>query len=391
MSIHTKEDFDRVIDKIKVLVERYENNVFHHNQYQLYLANGKRLFFEIQPCSIGHLLGIRLDYLRSIGIFKNKDAYLLLKEFLNNSNTIFCSIQQGHLTYNSLFSDFIEEKLISFEKNIYFFSPDEIAFVCKYDKSRTYSRGLEKKYPCDYFIGKIDDQQNLYFLGLIQNGNRCMPMSSLYFPNDDTIVSKVKGLLVNQVITYVNSVHIHNPITNFQNATYLSIPIKLKKMDILKRYSNLIDGVAIDVFYELQYLMNGYLMKNNKNDMYKMLYQQFKQSILEQESFPLEQFTNIEEEQVDSEFLELVQAYNSEVGKADVSKNPIDYNHLLENYRLLEAQVCTLNQQLAEQKEKSIEYYNQIKTLRQENIDYGKFQEEIFDIVGRQKMKYGRK
>lgn len=162
-------------------------------------------------------------------------------------------------------------------------------------------------------------------------------------------------------------------------------------MDILQRYANLIDGVTIDVFHELKYLMNGYLMKNNKNDMYKMLYQQFKQSILEQEAFPLEQFMNMEKEQVDSEFLELVQAYNSEVGQEDVSKNRIDYNHLLENYHLLEAQVCTLNQQIAELKEKSIEYYNQIKTLRQENIDYGKFQEEIFDIVGRQKMKYGRK
>lgn len=58
-----------------------------------------------------------------------------------------------------------------------------------------------------------------------------MPMSNLYFPNNDAIVSKIKDLLVNQVITYVNSVHIHNPITNFQNAAYLSIPIKLKKMD----------------------------------------------------------------------------------------------------------------------------------------------------------------
>lgn len=168
MTIKTKDDFDFIVEKIKVLVERYENNVKHHNQYQFYLANGEKLNFEVFPQSIPHLLGISMDYLKATNLFKTKDYSVLLKEFLNSSSLIHQQVQKGCLRYESLFSPFVLDKIESFENSIYYFSPDDIEFVCKYERSKTYQLGLEKDYFCDYFIAKRDQENNLTFLGLIK-------------------------------------------------------------------------------------------------------------------------------------------------------------------------------------------------------------------------------
>ena len=303
MKINTRADFDSLMNRIRNLVLQYENNVLHNNQYQFYLANGERLTFEVMPQSVPHLLGIRLDYLRSTGLFKETDAYFLLKEFLENSYSVFCRVQEGHLSFTTMFSNHIEEKLDSFEKVIYYFSPNDIDFVCKYDKSKTFQLGLEKDYPCDYFIAKKDNENNLYLLGLVRQGNMYKPMSNILVLSDEQQIAKLKGLLMNQVITYPNSIAVENMVTGFGNNAHLSASAKLEKIKSLRNYARFIKGVSIDVSFDFQYIANGYQMKDNKINIYKMICQQFMQTIAAREVFLLDQLDESIQTQMDSEMI----------------------------------------------------------------------------------------
>lgn len=387
MSIDTKADFDNLIERIQDLVQKYENNVLHYNQYQIYLANGEKISFEVSPWSIAHLLGIRLDYIKSSNLFKNTDAYLLLKEFLENSYSVYRHVQEGRLSYSSLFSNFIEQKLDSFEKNIYYYDPIDIEFVCKYDKSRTYQLGLEKNYFCDYFIAKADQEGNLYLLGLVRDGNSYTPMTNLYFPKDDRQYTNLKGLLINQLITYVNIIGISNSVINQKNNHYLYISLKLKKLETLKRYASSMKGLTIDIAYDLQFVLNGLAMKDNKINVYKMVCQQFMEKIKEHEIFSLEQLEDATKEQLDNEMVAMLETYNDEICNVDNSKAQKTYSDLLGQYKNLEEQVFTLQQQLDRTKQEANSYYEQLQVLEQENVSYREFQEEILSVVERKRVK----
>lgn len=387
MTIHTKADFDNLIDRIRDIVEKYENNVLHYNQYQIYLANGERIFFEVSPWSIAHLLGIRLDYIKSTNLFKNTDPSLLLKEILENSYSVYRHVQEGRLSYSSLFSNFIEQKLSSFEKIIYYFDPNDIEFVCKYDKGRTYQLGLEKNYFCDYFIAKVDKEENLHLLGLIRNGNSYTPMTNLYFPKDDRQFTNLKRLLMNQLITYVNNISISNSVTEHKNNHYLHMSLKLKKLEGLKRYANSIKGLTIDTAYDLQFVLNGLAMKDNKINVYKMVCQQFREKIKEHEIFSLEQLEDSTKEQLDSEMVLMVRTYNDEICNVDNSKAQKTYSDLLGQYKNLEEQVFLLQQQLEVSKQEASSYFEQLQELEEENSSYKGFQNEIFEVVKRQRLK----
>lgn len=387
MSINTKADFDYLINRIQDLVQKYENNVLHYNQYQIYLANGEKISFEVPPESIAHLLGVRLDYIISTNLFKNTDAYLLLKEFLENSYSVYRNVQEGRMSYSSLFSNYIEQKLDSFEKIIYYFDPNDIEFICKYDKSRTFQLGLEKNYPCDYFIAKKDKEENLHLLGLVRNGSVYMPMSNIYFPKDNTQYSNLKGLLMNQVLTYANTVLIYNSVSNFSKNPHLLISLKSKKIETLKKYASSIKGVTIDVAHDLQFILNGFALKDSKIKAYKMICEQLMEKIKEHEVFSLEQMEDSTKEQLDNEMFAMIQTYNNEICKTDNSKAQTSYSDLVEQYKVLEEQVNTLQQQLDNAKQEASAYYEQLQVLEQENASYKEFEEEILDVVKRQRVK----
>lgn len=386
MSINTKNEFDQIIERIQKLVERYETNVLHYNQYQMYLANGERLSFEITSQSIAHLLGIRLDYLRSTGIFKNQDSYNLLKEFIDSSYSIYRNVKDGHLSFENIFSNHIEEKLDAFENIIYYFSPNDIEFVCKYDKSKTFQLGEDKDYPCDYFIARKINE-DIYLLGLIKQGNKCNPMTSVTFKKDAMQISKLKHLLTNQTLTYVTSILVENPITNYRNNPHMTIPYKLEQIKKLKKYAGYVSGVAIDSTADCQYAMNGYMLKDSKITSYKLMCQQLSQTMKEHEIFDMEQVDDSIKEQLDEEMMQMIGAYNNAVCQSENTSAQTTYTDLLEQYRVLALQVSTLKEQLRQAQEESTKYQEQVQALQAQNAQYQAFQEQIFAVVEDQKQK----
>lgn len=387
MKIATKADFDSLIDHLKEIILRYENNVLHYNQYQIYFANGEKINFEILPQTVPHLLGIKLDYIRSTVFFKEQDAYKLLKEFLEQSYFVYQQVQKGYLSYNAIFSSHIIEKIEAFEKNIYFFNPNDIEFICKYDKSRTFQLGLEKNYPCDYFIAKKGYKGELYILGLVNQGNKYMPMSNLFFLNDENQMIKIRELLTNQILTFPNSIVIENIVTGFKNNRFLSVNSKLEKIKTLKNYTRFIKGTAIDVSSDYQFIMNGFQMKEDKINMYKIICRQFMQSILEHEIFLLEQFDENSKNPIDHEMIELIEAYNNKTCQNPDTNAEMTFSDLLKRYKMLENQVLALEQQLDFTKQENFVHLRRIKELEQENIEYKRFQEDIITIATRVRVK----
>lgn len=348
MKIKTKEDYISLINTIKNKVLLYENNAKYKNKYQIYLANGKRLNFEIKPQNIAHLLGIHLDYLRSTGLFKNKDAYDLLKEFLGRSSFVYNQVKDGHLAYDLMFSKYIYIKLDSFEKIIRYSNPEEIEFICCYDKSRTYQLGLEKDYPCDYFIAKKDLDGNIHILGLINKGAYCVPVSSMTFEKDENQALKLKDLLYNQVLTYPNGIIINNSITNYYESNNLTLETKIETLKTLRNYTTLIPGVATDVSKDYEFMMGTFLQKEQKMEEYKEKLQQLKDIILGRQS------------------------KNNKKENIMVSNNlnnvpDKEYSNLIKKHQLLCKKMAYLSKQSAIVNEQLMLYVNQFESSKSEN------------------------
>lgn len=286
-----------------------------------------------------------------------------------------------------MFSNHIEEKLDSFEKVIYYFSPNDIDFVCKYDKSKTFQLGLEKDYPCDYFIAKKNNENNLYLLGLVRQGNMYKPMSNILVLSDEQQIAKFKGLLMNQVITYPNSIAVENMVTGFGNKAHLSNSTKLEKIKSLRNYARSIKGVSIDVSFDFQYIVNGFQMKDNKINIYKMICQQFMQTIAAHEVFLMEQLDESIQSQMDSEMIQLIETYNNESCQSDSNKAQMTYSDLLNKYNALAKQVLELEAQLDVTRQESYTNLERIQILKEENAEYKSFQEDILAVVQRKRNK----
>ncbi len=388
LSITTKSEYDELIEQIGELIKEYEENNLYHNEYQFYLASGPTLKFTFGEQNIGHLLGINLDYLRATNLFKNKDAYSLLKEFLENSYTVYRQVQAGRMSFKSIFSDYITDKLEIFKTVSTYFSPDDIELVCQYDKSKIYQSGDEQDYPCDYFIVKKNNKGDLFVLGLIDKGTVCFPMTSMLFQNDEKQTEKLKRLLQNQTITYVNTIDISNPVTKFENKNHVNLLQSAKKIANLKTYRNMIAGVAIDSAYQHQYIINGYLQKQEQLKLYKNLFEQLKTKMLAQEFFELDQLDQEVRACLDPEWIELIQTYNDQLCVNTSSKTVQEtYTNLLNGHLELSSEIEDLKEQLKQSKTKQEQLLQQVAQLQVQNAAYENFQSQIFEVVEKQKKK----
>lgn len=389
MSIYIRENFDAIIKKIRILVENYENNQQHYNQYQFYLANGERISLEITPQSIAHLLGIRIDNLRATRLFKKQDSYGILKEFLNNSQFFYQQILEGHLHESIMFSKYLENKLISFENLIYSFNPNTIEFICKYDRSKIYQSAEEKDLSCDYIIAKKTYDGDLHLLGLVRSqGNQYNPMTNMVFAKNENQLSQLKSILTNQTLTFASSIVVKNPITNYKNTLVMTLSTKSNQIEKMKEYARNISGIAIDVSSDLQFALNGISMKTEKINSYHYVCQQLLQSMQNQTIFHMEDMEEETKKQLDEEIFSLVHAYNNTLCNKKRNQTQLTTeSNLLEQYKLLSLQVENLKQQLEETRRQSIQCYEQNQQLKEQIDRYEIFQTQIFQVVDKQKQK----
>ena len=73
LTIQTKEEFDTIIDKIRVNVELYEK-CLTEVQYKIFLANKKVIDINYDKECIPHILGIDMDFLRNLNIYRENQV-----------------------------------------------------------------------------------------------------------------------------------------------------------------------------------------------------------------------------------------------------------------------------------------------------------------------------
>lgn len=231
----TFEELNELFNKIKSVLDVLEKNKQYDKSYTLYLANGEQINYDITKGSIAHLLGININYLVGTSIFKEKAAYQLLCELIENPYRVHEAAKNGIIDYKYLFSDFVTEKVEHILENIKI-NVTDVEFVCSYDKSRTYHME-NTPYECDYILVKSCGDDRIGVLTFKKNGFNCQLMSNRTYDNYESAKKDLDIMLKNQVITLLNGMKVIDNRTDESKKFFLYNNNKTKKLEGLKEYS----------------------------------------------------------------------------------------------------------------------------------------------------------
>ena len=270
----TLEKYNQIIEKIQDCVTQYEKMNYSYNQHVLYLASGDSLNIRFLKGNIAHLLGVNIEYLKMSNRFKpDMNTYDCLKYFLENSYTFSkIVIDEKKMSFDKMFSPYIENKLDSFIKNIKI-RTDDLYFIIKYDSEKTYQ--LEEQADiCDYYIIRtISGEQ--YVLGLKYNENGlCLPVTSRKYEDYLEFEKFISRIAKKQEITYPVHVRITNSFQDFKTEFYINLEEKKVLLDKTSRIAKKYDAtpsVARDFSYIINNSINGRIKRNEEISILQLL------------------------------------------------------------------------------------------------------------------------
>ena len=233
-------ELEDLFEKIKNVLSEYEAYKYSNKSNTLYLANGEQINYTIRKDSVPHLLGIDTTYLISTDLFKSKSSYELLNELIENPYKIWTNFTKGIISFDRLFSKFIDKKVDSFLDNIRMKISD-IEAICCYSKERSYH--LEDKIEnCDYIVIKSHDNDKIGILTFVKNGIYCLPMSNRIYDNFESAREDLSHMLNNQVITIATGIRTYDKVDdpykeNMKNFN-LFAQNQIPKIENLKYYAD---------------------------------------------------------------------------------------------------------------------------------------------------------
>ena len=265
MAINNSEAFLTIIAKIELILDKYEDHCYDQKFFKLFLANGECLDYGIPKETVAHLLGVNILYLTSTGILKNTSSYEALKELCNKKYLFSDMIKNNQLTINSIFSDFINQKIDYFFENINI-NLKNTHFFCKYDRTTAMYNGVALPHKCDYVICQENDEGTILILHIIQKDKKYVPASSRIFSNQNEANDYLIELLGQQDITYATSLMKYRNTFDEGKKIYLNHTDKQTHLSILKNYAS-IYGARIDILNDYDYTLrtSGASVKTNIN------------------------------------------------------------------------------------------------------------------------------
>ena len=367
LNIQTKEEFDNIVEKIKENVRKYEK-FLNDIRYKLFLSNGEVLDIEYPESCIPHILGINLEYIKMLGIYKQKNSYELMKEFLNDSYSAYKKAND----LNKIFSDYVDIKNNNFN-DILKINLLDIKLVIEYKKDRIYGHDILES-PCEYYI-LTQKNGKLLLLGLIKQNGKYVPQTSQELDlKNEKDNQNLKNILYKQHITFCNALHYSNNIEDSIKKIYLSEQQKSDRLLYLKSTANRYSSVVrVERDYEsaLSRLIEN---KTNMNN-YKGIIQNITLSISRNEIIDISNFDT----QLDDDICELINAYNNSRFNTN---NEEKYSKLKSEYEKLKQEVELLrkcNEEL--QKDNEVKD-TEIGKLKQENNEYNTTKEKILKLLG---------
>ncbi|MBQ2946811.1 MAG: hypothetical protein IJE04_03055 [Bacilli bacterium] len=257
-------ELESLFYNIEDIIDYVERSQIENKKSKIFLANDGGITFNIPKESIPHLIGIDTSYLTSTNIFKNKNSFELLKEFVENPYRIYTLVNDGVLKYDKIFSQYVLQKVESFKENIKI-NIYETQFVCKYNSTKSYQiSNKSEKY--DYIIVKKYLDGKIGVLGIVKNEYSYVPRSNRIYPNFESFKNEMQDILTNQEITIMTGVNLYNKIDDYKKEFKIDLQGKKEKVSNLLYYKKLFN-VSIDVSED--YIYNLGILGNEKIDRYK--------------------------------------------------------------------------------------------------------------------------
>lgn len=367
-------ELEELFSKIQRIVGYIEYSKYEDREDILYLSNGEKFKYKMSNEQVPHLLGINIDYLRGTGCFRSTNAFEILKELISNAYNINDKVNQGILSYDQMFSEYIEEKIKVFDFNIKI-NIFETELVCKYDSSKTYAL-TDKNEKFDYIIvKKYKDSDSYGILGLIKNQNYYKPVTSLYFENYESMKEKLSELIKNQEVTLLGGEKTINIYEGYERPFALQEDIKITKATNLLKYKRDF-GCIIDTTSDFIHLLKYSLgCKKNYYGTGDLL-ENIKNAITNAELLDLHLFEN-------TDLYELAKTINDRLHSDGITNDSIgeSYSNLYEERNELKKDNTSMIEMLNDYKSQLEKIKQENHLLEEENKKHQENKEQILKIL----------
>ena len=343
MALKEMDQFIEIIDRIKDLINWYENTKFKNKKMRLFLTNKECFLYSLPEDKVAHLLGVNINSIQALGMFKSTSSYSLLKEFVRDYHRICDRIKNGTLKLDTLFSKHIYKKLDNFKKNVSI-NLNDISFICVYDKKKAYNDGKET-IKADYVIIKKLDDGTILELDLVLSNNNLYPVSNKMYTNEFEAEEDLKRILENQEIAIVNSMMLYNNEYDNPRKFFLNDDEKIEKLSLVKEFIQKY-GCTIDLVSECEYLYKNTKTHREKSSDNYDIYETIIDCVINGKLIPTNSLTNITQQQYD-----LIDAINDSIIRNNVgdSENLESYSSLrkaVENLRSAKRELTDENKRL---------------------------------------------
>jgi len=262
-------EFEELFKELRSCVEYYERNYLGNKSFNLFLGNGQKIKYTIQPWNLPHLLGIKnITDLKTLLNIRADNTIEALKEISDRAYTIYNKINEEKLNEDTYFSKFMDRKIKNFKSNFTSLAENiinETEFVCEYKSERSWVHTENnKKY--DYIIVKKLYNGKISLLGLVENQGQYYAMSNQLFSNMEEAEKTLDEYTKNQVVTLLTGINIYNIYTDGAYKKALPINQKLEKLDSLKKYKDEHD-CFIDISSDYEYTID--LLRSNRTEKYE--------------------------------------------------------------------------------------------------------------------------
>ena len=235
MSLKETNQFEKIMEEIKYLVNWYENKHLDQASTRVFLASGDSFKYKITQDSIAHMLGIKTDFLSNCNMFNTTKSYELVKELINNDYRISEKIKKDEIKLSDIFSKHIHHKLDIFKSNISI-NLENTLFVCKYNREKVINYGGTPR-NCDYIIVKELDDGQILELDVVKSGKYVKPVSSRMYENEIDAKDSFEDLLRYQDVSILTSLIYDADYYDEGNKVFLNEAKKSSKLQQLENFS----------------------------------------------------------------------------------------------------------------------------------------------------------
>lgn len=298
-------DVENLLGRMKECVYYYKKTFLDNKVFTLFLGNGEKVKYSINPVNLPHLLGLNLYNLKKYITFKSEDSIEIMYEVCERYYEVYKLIANGTLKQEEIFSRFAENKINNFKSNLKSDAKDmleETEFVCSYSSQKSWEV-TTKNQKYDYIIVKKFDDKKVGLLCLVKNGMKYYAMSNQVFDNTEEAKKTLEELITNQEITLLTGVNVYNTYSDSNFNRSLTTNQKLEKIDDMRYYKTEY-GCYIDISSDYEYTIER--LRDNKEEKFenRNIVDEIVEAILNKKLIPRNE---------DSDLTKIIDAWNDHI------------------------------------------------------------------------------